>query len=102
MPRYTIICEPCGQEYDIQAGYDDEILHCPGCGEERKREAVYRDQGVIYKGDGFTKQVVPPPAPTPSSSKGLSTEDHAGQLDEFAKEHYAHDRNTREPRNDPS
>lgn len=103
MPRYTIICDdPCLREYDVTAGYDDEILHCPGCGGKKRREAVYRDQGVIYKGEGFTKQVVPPPAPRPQSSKDLTTEEHAEALDDFAKKHYDHDRNTRPARNDPS
>lgn len=102
MPTYTIKCKPCKRQFDVTAGYDDEILHCPKCGTKQQRESVYVDQAVSFKGEGFTKSVLPPPAPTPQSSKGLSTEDHAGQLDEFAKEHYEHDRNTREPRNDPN
>src|SRR3990167_2138669 len=59
MPKYDFSCPSCGT-FERYAGYDDATIPCD-CGGSARRHEVYRDQGVIFRGGGFTKSVVPPP-----------------------------------------
>ena len=45
-------------------GYSADTTDCPMCGTLAERVPVYREQGVIFKGAGFTKSVLPPPPQT--------------------------------------
>ena len=109
MPLYTYHCK-AGHEFDKQASYDTEAVKCEGmepwgakgssqpdewieCRYLAHRQAVYRDQGVIFKGPGFTKAVYPPPPPEPKSTLGLKSDDAVGELDTFAQKRYQYDEN---------
>ena len=109
MPVYRYACD-AGHEFETKADYDDDEVPClyiyvvPGggnrlypirCSLMARRQAVYRDQSVIFSGPGWTRSVVPPPEPPPPSSAGESTDVHAEMLDDFAKKQYEHDRNVR-------
>ena len=60
MPIYDYNCSGCGRLADLVRGYDDYTTACPSCGEPAERVPVYHEQGVIFKGAGFTKSVIPP------------------------------------------
>ena len=113
MPRYDFECSD-GHVFEAIAGYDDTELPCqimadgipdfPGdrraitlheCGLPAKRHAVYRNQGVIFKGEGFTKSVVAPPPPDPKSTQGLTSDEAVEVWDDIAKEAYQYDKNDR-------
>lgn len=106
MPMYRYVCED-GHEFEQRGGYDDDVVDClqmelvPQTGAKypclapAKRQAVYRDQSVIFSGPGWTKSIVPPPEPLPPSSAGESTDIHFEKLDEFASKQYDYDRNIR-------
>jgi len=93
VPRYQFVC-PDGHVIEQREGIDVELIHC-ACGKPARRRQVYREQGVIFKGGGFTKTVVPPAPPSPPSSAGESTDVHFERLDEFADKQYDHDKNVR-------
>jgi len=111
MPVYRYRCAE-GHEFEMKAGYDDAIVFCimpvtvpgaeyyclteqPTCQLPAKRQAVYRDQAVIFSGPGWTRSVVPPPEPLPPSSAGESTDVHFEKLDEFAEKQYKYDKEVR-------
>jgi hypothetical protein len=106
MPCYDFEC-PDGHVYEAIAGYDDAELPCTWgvlslgssqyhrCGLPAKRRAVYRDQGVIFKGDGFTKSVIVPSPPNPRSTQGLTPDEAVEVWDDTAKEIYKYDQNDR-------
>ncbi len=109
MPKYDYEC-PDGHLFETIAGYDDEVIPCkialdtgayePGrsynvCRLPAKRHAVYRDQGVIFKGEGFTKSVVVPPPPDPKSTQELTLDEAVEVWDDIAKEAYQYDKNDR-------
>jgi len=58
MPLYDYRCQ-CGL-FEAVAGYEDYTIACPSCNGTAERVPVYREQGVIFKGAGFTKSVLPP------------------------------------------
>lgn len=110
MPTYIYVC-PDGHETTRRAKLDDDRIVCyhkskedflindkgryvslTTCGKVAKRLAVYRDQGVIFSGSGFTRQVVPPPKPLPRGSQGESTDVAKEIMDEYAYEAYEHDK----------
>lgn len=109
-PTYDYVCEE-GHKFEAVRGYDDETILCPlgiaeitleppmefpqPCGAKAKRQAVYPGQGVIFRGDGFTKSVLPPAPPEIPSTAGESTDTDFEIKDEFAKEAYEHDKNVR-------
>lgn len=112
MPTYLYTCTE-DHTFEAVRGYDDATIDCligvgvpdfPGdreavtlhaCGAKATRHAVYRDQGVVFKGDGFTKSVLPPPPPPMSSTAGETVAVDFEIKDEFAKESYEHDKNVR-------
>ena len=74
MPVYDFNCPKCGRLPDIMASIDDDTIACPDCGGSAKRAAVYQSQGVIFKGAGFTKSVVPPKHEKEEVQKALNDE----------------------------
>ena len=65
MPTYDYNCSDCGRLPDLHRGYDAYIIDCPYCVvNTATRIPVYRSQGVIFKGAGFTKSTFPPPPQT--------------------------------------
>ena len=95
MPRYDYICED-GHEFELVAGFDTDTVPCqkliigPQAGNDRlcynkaKRQAVYPDQYVSFKGPGFTKTVAPPASPDLPVTKGESSDIAKEMLDDFA------------------
>ena len=59
MPLYDFSCG-CGRVTESREGIGVTAIPCP-CGRIAARVSVYRDQGVIFSGGGFTKSVMPPP-----------------------------------------
>lgn len=57
--------------------------------------AVYREQGVVFKGAGFTRSVIPPASPKPPKTSDEKPDYAKEMLDEFAHEHYEHDKDYR-------
>jgi len=94
MPRYRYKC-PEGHEFECYASYNADTVVCEEHGLPAERQAVYRDQAVIFRGGGWTRSVVPPAPPDPPSSAGESTDVHFEKLDEFAEKQYKYDRNVR-------
>lgn len=76
-------------------GDEKEGVTMSFCGAKAKRQAVYRGQGVIFKGTGFTKSVLPPAPPETPSTAGETVEIDYEQKDRFAQEAYQHDKNVR-------
>ena len=115
MPRYDYTCED-GHTFELVAGFDEETVMCPKreairdqdpfledvvaplCGKPAKRHAVYRSQGVIFKGDGFTKSVRVPEPPEPPETGGMPIHGHLEELDNFAKKAHEYDENVRPER----
>lgn len=101
MPRYDYDCpEGGGHTFEQVAGIDDDRVVCLidsryGHTVWAVRRAVYRDQAVIFSGPDFTKSVIPPPAPAPTSTAELTTDERMEVLDDFAKENHDHDENIR-------
>lgn len=58
MPLYDYRCPGCGV-FEAVGGHAETTMRC-ACGAEATREAVYRQQGVVFKGGGFTKSTLPP------------------------------------------
>lgn len=46
MPVYHFSCT-CGQVTELRKGYDIVSIPCPVCGNEARRAAVYREQGIV-------------------------------------------------------
>ena len=103
MPTYDYECV-LGHVFEAIRGYNDEVIDCLvmddddpdyACGLPARRYAVYRNQGVIFKGEGFTKSVVVPPPPDPKSTQGLTSDEAVEVWDDIAKEAYQYDENDR-------
>ena len=109
MPKYDFECSD-GHIFELIAGYNDEVVPCriavasgvyePGrsvgvCRLPAKRLAVYQSQGIIFKGDGFTKSVVVPSPPLPKSTQGLTSDQAVEVWDGIAKANYQYDKNDR-------
>ena len=105
MPRYDFTCED-GHTFELVAGFDEDTVVCqkfccddsPVCGKPAKRHAVYLSQGVIFKGDGFTKSVRVPEPPEPPETGGMPIHGHLEELDNFAKKAHKYDENVRPER----
>ena len=93
MPIYTYTCEE-KHTFDRKGRLNESEVRC-ACGLVALRHAVYREQGVVFKGDGFTKSVLPPAAPMLPSTKGEKTGIAFEKQDEFASKQYKHDMNMR-------
>ena len=61
------------------------------CGKIAKRCAAYRDQGVIFKGVGFTKTVLPPPPPKVGTEAGEPVKDWEDKMSIYAHDQYKDD-----------
>lgn len=100
MPLYTYRCQE-GHEFDSREALDTATIPCRLrrngrlCNLPAKRKAVYHEQGVIFKGPGFTTSVIPPAAPPLPETKGESAETAFEKQDEFATKQYEHDKNVR-------
>lgn len=46
MPVYDFSCV-CGQVTELRKGYEVVSVPCPVCGNEARRAAVYREQGIV-------------------------------------------------------
>jgi len=108
MPRYEYECE-YGHVTEKRGTLDEEAITCLHiveplvmgpraipvryCGKIARRRAVYRDQSVTFVGEGFTRSVVPPPAPVPPSTFGETADIDFEKKDEFAKRSYDYERN---------
>ena len=68
------------------------------CGKIAKRCAAYRDQGVIFKGVGFTKTVLPPPPPKAGTEAGEPVADWEDHMHEYAGKQYEDDKEHHEER----
>ena len=97
MPVYEYVCDN-GHETEQQGGYEDNDIECPNCRKSAKRRACYRSQGVIFKGVGFTKTVIPPPPPKPSTIPGEPSDDWLEKTNNFAGQQYRDDEEYREER----
>ena len=103
MPLYTYTCVE-GHVTEHRGGYDDVKIPCPWlqgtsrqkCQLPAKRNAVYREQGVIFKGVGFTTTAIPPLPPKPETKAGEPVADWEEKLHEFADKQYQHDTNYRD------
>ena|SRR3990167_5241632 len=93
MPIYTYTCEE-QHTFDRKGRLDESETFCK-CGRVALRHSVYREQGVVFKGDGFTKSVLPPAAPLLPSTKGEKVDIAFEKQDEFASKQYEHDTNSR-------
>ena len=102
MPRYDYVCED-GHEFELVAGFEDKEVPCQRvglktgrvlrkkdllapveCGKPAKRQAVYPDQYVAFKGPGFTKTVAPPSSPDLPVTRDEKPDIAKEMLDEFA------------------
>ena len=97
MPVYEYACED-GHVAERKGGYDDIYIKCPDCGKPALRRPCYRSQGVIFKGVGFTKTVIPPPPPKPSTIPGEPSDDWLEKTNNFAGQQYRDDEEYREER----
>ena len=96
MPTYEYLCPACDHTFEETAvAYDTDKLPCPKCHQIARRVPVYREQGVIFSGSGFTRSVVPPARPLPRSTRGENTEVDFEIKSEYAEEVYKHDKNVR-------
>jgi predicted nucleic acid-binding Zn ribbon protein len=95
MPRYDFDCPADGGHvFEQVAGYDEPCILCPKHQAWSTRRAVYRSQSVIFKGDGFTRSVIVPDPPQPTSTAKLTTSERMEVLDDFAKETHRYDTET--------
>lgn len=92
MPTYRYRC-PDGHVTQQRGGFDDDEIACPACGLRARREAIYREQGILFKGGGWGGKSSIPPPPEAPTSEGESPDTHFEKLDEFAERHYDHERN---------
>lgn len=108
MPTYDYIC-PAGHVTEQHGGYDDAKITCywPAdrpdstvCGKVARRSAVYPSQGVVFKGTGFTRTVIPPAPPKTTTTPGEPVADWFEKTDEYAEKQYRDDEHYREDRKD--
>lgn len=88
MPMYDYNCPTCGFLSSLMRGYEDYSIACPQCGRTAERSPVYREQGVIFKGSGFTKSTLPPPPQTVAEHQEVDSM----LSKEMAKRNYPTDR----------
>jgi predicted nucleic acid-binding Zn ribbon protein len=95
MPRYDFFC-PAGPGHIFEqvAGYDDAQVRCPDHHEVARRCAIQSGIGVIFKGDGFTRSVIVPDPPPPTSTAKLTTSERMEVLDDYAKATHRYDTET--------
>ena len=94
MPRYDYRCPDGHLTIDVVAGYEDSFVVCR-CDKIAERVAVYREQGVIFKGTGFTRTVIPPAPPKANTKEGEPVADWEEKLHEYAEDQYSDDENLR-------
>ena len=115
VPRYDFTC-PDGHTTElVVSSYDIEKILCTYFEEENPcrcgvldceahlinfkyckrmaRRSEVNAPGIIFKGEGFTKKVVPMPPQTPPSV--TSPQEHLENLDAFAKAAFEYDTNDR-------
>ena len=112
MPIYEYVCEH-DHVTEQKGGYDDEMIPCPEvvlyvevsgdpllgtCDMPAHRRPGYISQGVIFKGTGFTKTVIPPSPPKPTTKAGEPVNDWAEKTDTYVRESYTDDKNYRDER----
>lgn len=95
MPLYDYKCKEGHLTPDIRASLNQDRMTCPICKGEARRVAVYREQGVSFKGPGFTRSVIPPASPLPPKTSKEKPDYAKEMLDDFAYEHYEHDKDYR-------
>ena len=88
MPRYEYKCSQCKKKFEEKGGYEQKMKPCPRCGKKAHRQAVYRGQGVVFSGEGFTRQVIIPSQPKPKSTAKEGPDIAFEMQDEYAKKHY--------------
>ena len=97
MPLYTYHCKN-KHTFDLRAGWEDATMKCKVCGKPAKRQACYREQGVIFKGTGFTTSVIPPAPPKPTTKAGEPISDWEEKTHEYASKHHKDDVTYRDDR----
>ena len=104
MPNYEYVC-PNDHMTEQHGGLDDATIICTQllknaliCGHIATRRPAYKSQGVIFKGVGFTKTVIPPAPPKPTTIPGEPTADWLDKTDTFAQEQYQDDKEYRDER----
>ena len=97
MPQYEYVCTS-EHVTEQRGGYDDATIPCPRCNELATRRPGYQSQGVIFKGTGFTKTVIPPSPPKKTTKAGEPVNDWAEKTDTFVRESYTDDKNYRDER----
>lgn len=106
MPIYEYVCT-YGHVTEQRGGYDDATILCRAaieafdrflCGEVATRRPGYQSQGVIFKGTGFTRTVIPPAPPTKTTIPGEPVNDWAEKTDTYVRESYKDDNNYRDER----
>ena len=97
MPIYNYLC-PLDHSTTQRGGYEDATIPCPKCSETATRVPVYRDQGVIFAGTGFTRTVIPPAPPHPPSVPELTPDEHFEVMDKYAEDQYKDEINYRPER----
>ena len=117
MPNYEYVCDS-GHVTEQRGGYDDADILCPEeitctydcdncapyhvcgsiCGRIATRRPGYKSQGVIFSGVGFTKTVIPPAPPQPTTIPGEPTADWLDKTDTFAQKQYQDDKEYRDER----
>lgn len=97
MPLYDYICT-LKHVTEQRGGYDDATIPCPKCKNIATRRPGYISQGVIFHGTGFTRTVIPPAPPKPTTKAGEPVNDWAEHTDEYVRKNYEDDKNYREER----
>lgn len=96
MPRFDFECPAGGGHiFERVAGRDEPCVLCPEHQAWSNRLPIQSGIGVIFKGDGFTRSVVVPDPPPPTSTAELTTDERMEVLDDMAKDTYDYDTNTR-------
>lgn len=75
---------------------DKKAVTLHACGAKARRQEVYVEQGVIFKGSGWAgRSSIPPPPPSPPETSKNTPEEHFERLDSYAEKQYKHDTNVR-------
>ncbi len=72
--------------FEARGGVADAALPCPECGRQAQRQAVYREQGVIFYGGGFTKATLPPPGADAQAEMGKELRKAGWSVDRAVEE----------------
>ncbi len=95
MPLYDYRCKKGHLTESIRGTLNQDKILCSVCKGESKRVSVYREQGVVFKGEGFTRSVIPPASPKPPTTSDEKPDYAKEMLDDFAYENYEHDKDYR-------